>query len=133
MKNTIIIVFITTLFTCKAQQSTVSLHNSAEAFGINGYYYKDFNNYLNVFEDTWVYTNGNTSLTTTLQKKAMVHVTTSDLSSDYYTDVVIGEYKFIENGIEKINTLQNLLNNYSDPYDYNMVMTSVSISSDINT
>lgn len=133
MKNTIIILFITTLFTCKTQQSTVSLHNSAEAFSINGYYYKDFNNYLNVFGGTWIYTNGNNSFTIVLQKKIMGHISGPDFNISYYMDAIVGEYKYIENGVEKINPLQNLFNNYSDPFDYNILMSSVSISSDTNS
>lgn len=133
MKKIIIILCIINFFTCKAQVPTVSLHRPLIGSSENGYYYKDFNNYLNVFEGTWVFTNGNTSLTVKLQKKIMGHVTTSDLSINYYTDAIIGEYKYIENGTEKINTLQNLLNNYSDPIDYNMAMSSVSISSDTNS
>ena len=133
MKKIIIILCIINFIACKAQIPTISLHRPSVSPGEQGYYYKDFNNYLNVFEGTWIYTNGNNSFTIVLQKKIMGHITTSDLSINYYTDAIIGEYKYIENGIEKINTLQNLFNNYSDPFEYNILMSSVSISSDTNS
>ena len=112
---------------------TVSLHRPLIGSSENRYYYKDLNNHLNVFQGTWVYTNGNTSFTIVLQKKLMGHISIPTFNISYYTDAIIGEYKYIENGVEKINTLQNLFNNYSDPFDYNILMSSVSISSDANS
>jgi hypothetical protein len=130
MKNTIIILFITTFFACKAQVPTVSLHRPSIGSSENGYYYKDFNNYLNVFEGTWLYTNGNTSFTIVLQKKLMGHLSLPTFNISYYTDAIIGEYKYIENGIEKINTLQNINTNFSSPDNYNIRMNNISIYSD---
>ncbi len=106
---------------CKAQ-TIISLHTSNQ-YGKPGYYYKDLGNDLNNFEGTWVYTNGTTSLTLQLQKKEKVY---SGTNSNYYYDTIIGEYKYIENGIEKINTLSNLNQNYEDAFRYNIVEFSFS-------
>ena len=34
----------------------------------------------------------------------------------HYEDIIIGEYQYIENGIEKLNTLSNLSVNYFDQF-----------------
>ena len=86
-----------------------------------------------MFEGNWVFTNGSTSLTITLQKKIMGQISSSITNKTFYTDAIIGEYKYIENGIVKINTLHNLLNNELNPFNYNITMVGVSIASDINT
>jgi hypothetical protein len=126
MKNIITFICIINFFACRAQYPTVSLYNPSIDHDENGYYYKDFNNDLNVFEGTWVFTNGNTSLTLILQKKIMGHVDIPTFNTCYYTDAVIGEYSYIENGVEKINTLFNLNNNFSSPDKYNIVMDYIS-------
>lgn len=69
---------------------------------VNNAYYKDVNNYLNPFEGTWFYTNGNTTLKIVLQKMTMA------ANPVYYEDLLIGEYQYIENGMEKINTLSEI-------------------------
>ncbi|MBO3117898.1 hypothetical protein J4050_14170 [Winogradskyella sp. DF17] len=67
-------------------------------------YYKDMDAQLNDFEGTWLYTNGNTSLKLVLQKITM------HFNGRCYQDIIIGEYQYIENGVEKVNTLQDLAN-----------------------
>tara|TARA_R110002111_G_scaffold126258_1_gene190814 strand:- start:160 stop:699 length:540 start_codon:yes stop_codon:yes gene_type:complete len=66
----------------------------------NGYY-KDVNNVLNDFEGTWLYTNGNTSLKITLTKNIQY------FNGKFYEDIIVGGYQYIENGVEKINTLSD--------------------------
>jgi len=124
MKNIIILICIINFFACKAQHPIVSLHNSPVDYGEDGYYFKDINNDLNPFEGTWVYSNGDTFFTLILQKKSLSHVSSN--LSNYYTDALIGEYKYVENGIEKINTLQNLTINYSNHFKYNIDFTIIS-------
>ncbi|WP_417619968.1 DUF6705 family protein [Oceanihabitans sediminis] len=65
-------------------------------------YYKDLDNEINAFEGTWLYTNGNTSLKMVLEKQEMY------FNGKYYKDIIIGEYQYIENGVELINTLDDL-------------------------
>src|SRR5690554_6657724 len=72
---------------------------------IAGAYYKDLDNVLDTFEGTWLYTNGTTSLKIVLVKKSVF------FEGSYYEDLMVGEYQYIENGTEKINTLSNLNQN----------------------
>ena len=67
-----------------------------------GAYYKDAANELNKFEGTWLYTNGNTSFKLILQKRTM------QLIKNYYKDVLVGGYQYIENGVEKVNWLSDV-------------------------
>lgn len=65
-------------------------------------YYKDVNNLLDQYEGTWLYTSGNNSLKIVLIKK------TNQYNGRYYEDLIIGEYQYVENGVEKINTLSEI-------------------------
>lgn len=87
--------------------------NTTSNYGAEGFYFKDINNDFNSFEGTWEYTSGNTSLTISFRKRINVHQQSE--ISNYHLDALVGEYKYIENGIEKVNTLSNLINNHSDP------------------
>jgi hypothetical protein len=98
---------------CMAQ-SIQPLYNGER--NIDGAYYKDTNNDLDNFVGTWKYTNGATSLTIVLQKKEMQNY--SDNSISYYEDILVGGYKYVENGVEKINTLPLPAQNLPDNYDY---------------
>lgn len=100
---------------CNAQSPIKSLYDGET--GIVGAYYKDLDNDLDKFVGTWKYTNGSTSLTITLIKKVMQPLISENMN--YYEDIIIGEYKYIENGVEKINTLPQLLVN-KGPYEYNI-------------
>jgi len=117
MKNIYLIVAAILLFTnCKAQTPVKSL--STDSKDIWGAYYKDTYNDLDRYVGTWKYTNGLTSLTITLQKKTMQHY--EDDYDSYYEDVLIGEYKYIENGVEKVNTLPLLVGNSTNTYKHNI-------------
>ena len=80
----------------------------------NGSYYKDVNNILNTFEGTWLYTNGTSSIKIKLTKVYMYHSVAG--SRDYYEDLIIGGYQYIENGVEKINSLTDA-DYITMPYD----------------
>lgn len=101
---------------CKAQSPVKSLYGAY--INVNGAYYKDIYNDFDKFVGTWKYTNGSTSLTIVLQKKLQHYEFNSN--NDYYLDMLIGEYKYVENGIEKINTLSLLSQNLDDPYKHNI-------------
>ncbi|AYN00261.1 DUF6705 family protein [Chryseobacterium sp. 3008163] len=109
MKTTFLlfIILISTFF--KSQSVIIDIEESG--FGKPaGYYRKDMNNLLDSFQGTYVYTNGNKSLKIVLKKMIQQPV------SSHYEDIIIGEYQYIENGVEKINTLSNLNIVYSDQY-----------------
>ena len=73
-------------------------------------YYKDTHNDFDNYTGIWKYTSGSTSLTITLQKKIQQTVYNFD-GSQYQMDFIVGGYKYVENGIEKINTLSQLSQN----------------------
>lgn len=84
---------------CKAQSPILNMEVDTKYDAPNNSYYKDINNVLNDYEGTWLYTNGNTSLKITLIKSIQY------FNGKFYEDVLIGGYQYIENGVEKINTL----------------------------
>lgn len=102
------IIIITLLaITCKAQTPVIDISQSR--FGQpDGYYMKDINNYLNPFEGTYIYSNGTTSFKVVLVKKEQQY------NGRYYEDLIIGEYQYVENGIEKVNTLNQINTVYND-------------------
>ena len=92
---------------CKAQTPIIDISES-ELGQPDGYYIKDINNYLNPFEGTYLYTNGNTSFKIILVKKVQQY------NGRYYEDLIIGEYQYIENGVEKVNTLNQINTVYNN-------------------
>lgn len=108
MKYFIILLIIIST-SLKSQSSIIDIEEPG--FGKpNGYYQKDTNNILDPFQGTYIYANGNTSFKIILTKMMMQPV------ASHYEDLIIGEYQYIENGVEKINTLSNLNIPYSDQY-----------------
>jgi hypothetical protein len=93
-----LILFFAAALICKAQSPVYDI--SAIRDGIKGSYYKDTNSMLNGYDGTYLYTNGTTSFKIILKK------TTS--KAYYYEDLIIGEFQFIENGVEIGNTLSNI-------------------------
>lgn len=85
----------------------------------SGVYYKDTYNDFDKFVGTWKYTNGSTSLTIVLQKKIQ-HTVYKNNGAYYDMDFIIGGYKYIENGVEKINTLSQLTENFDYVYSYHI-------------
>jgi hypothetical protein len=70
-------------------------------------YYVDINNEMDFFIGTWVYTEGSTTVKIEFKKELRVDW------NGHFTDLLVGEYQYIENGVEKINTL-NLINSRND-------------------
>jgi len=95
--NTVILLLA--LCSCKAQSPIVERDASFDG-KVQGTYFKDLNNEFNKFEGTWIFTNGNTTFTLVLEKKEMVYD-----GSEFYFDELFGEYRYIENGVEIVNTL----------------------------
>lgn len=101
MKILIVILFSLLFSNCKAQYPVIDIDDS-DLGQPNGYYIKDIHNYLNQFEGTYLYTNGNTSLKIILVKKVQQY------NGEYYEDLIIGEYQYVANGVEKVNTLSKI-------------------------
>jgi len=104
-----------------AQNPVIPIENQNWQTVANAYY-KDTNNVFEAFEGTWLYQNGNDSITIKLIKKE------SMLVSNYiscYRDFLIGEVKYVKNGIERLNTLNNLAINHVDFRKYNLYSAGI--------
>lgn len=99
-----ILLFIS-ITACKAQSPIYDIADIKN--GPEGSYYKDTKGVLDGYDGTYLYTNGTTSLKIILKKKTLS-------KGYYYKDLIIGEFQYIENGIELNNTLANIDVNYSD-------------------
>jgi hypothetical protein len=91
---------------CKAQTPIVDLYGDNKYPKINNAYYKDVTGFLDQYVGTWLYTNGDTSLKIVFQKKEMKFFPLPPTT--YYEDMLVGEYQYIENGVEKVNTLDQI-------------------------
>lgn len=107
MKKILILALSILNFGCRAQSQIINILDK-NGTTITDAYYQDSDFLLNQFEGNYLYTNGTTSLNIVLVKKVMQYTT------DCYQDLIIGEYHYIENGVEKINTLLDLENPYLD-------------------
>jgi hypothetical protein len=117
MKNIIVILITIVSFTTKAQ-----IYNRYDNLNygdvVNGYY-KDVNNFQNQFVGTWVYQNGQEYLEVRFVKKEMMLRRPGP--KQFYADALVGEYRYIDvNGVEKVNSLFNLIENHESMFDYNM-------------
>ena len=113
MKNiTLLIVLITTL-SCRAQSPVIPLSDHQSDL-IDNCYHKDIDNDLDPYVGTWVFQNSSSSFTITFQKIVQY------FNGDYYEDMLVGEYKYIDGGVELINTLANTP---SDPFEHNISAT----------
>lgn len=81
---------------CKAQ--TVSLDASYWEYP-EGTYIKDTFNEMDKFVGTWQYTDGTNTFIIVLQKKTHIY------NGEYYEDFLVGEYRYVSNGVEIVNTL----------------------------
>jgi len=110
-----VIILIMSLFSCKAQTIIKSLdgEGSCPPYDTNCYE-KDINNEFEKYVGTWKYINGNTELTFKLKKE--IHYQIYEDRS--FQDLLVGEYKYIENGIEKVNTLDDFDDTSITGYDH---------------
>ena len=103
MKHIIIITAILSFLSCKAQSPIIPLGDYNTEL-VSGSYQKDVNNNLNSFEGSWKYESGNTSFTISLRKISQY------FNGHYYRDDLIGDYSYIENGVELVNSLPDFNN-----------------------
>jgi hypothetical protein len=102
MKKFIVIAAFLYLFSCKAQISIVPIQNKNEIEIQSNTYLNDGDGLLNPYVGTWVYTNGTDTLKFVLRKA------TNNYNGYYYEDVIYGEYQYIKEGVEIINTLSEI-------------------------
>ena len=120
--QTTLILLLVSLLSCKAQ-NVVPL-DSSEPIYINnsGDYYKDTNNLFNTFEGTWLWEDPatNCSLTVIFKKEENI-----DSGFGYTYDLLVGEYRYIENGV----LLDDSLAAINDPSiigeDHNITGTNI--------
>lgn len=105
MKSLILTTLLLITINCKAQSPIIDIIDLDGTRQTNAYY-KDVNNLLNPYAGTYVYTNGNTIFKIVFVKKVLQY------NTQYYEDLIIGEYQYIENGVEKANTLSNINTTY---------------------
>ncbi|WP_268848222.1 DUF6705 family protein [Flavobacterium aestivum] len=96
-------VFFILLNSCMAQSPVLDITDISMFNTIKGAYYKDTKNVLNGYDGTYVCTNDSISFKIKLQKNIM-----TSRNGQFYEDLVAGEYQWIENGVEKVNTLSQL-------------------------
>jgi hypothetical protein len=108
-------------FACKAQTPIEPRYSNPDYGYQEGAYYKDLDNDYDRFEGTWEYHNGMDTLKIVLVKREMQYIDNSGYSigPSYYQDMLVGEYRYVENGIEKVNTL-GYLNINNDPLSFNL-------------
>jgi hypothetical protein len=101
---------------------TLNLDGANENYGKDGFYYKDINNVLNNFVGNYKLESGTVSFSISLQKKI-----NSSYGGAFNEDILIGAYKYVDNNIEKINTLNTLNTILSDGKNYpihaNLILT----------
>lgn len=113
MKKIIVIILLSFTSLGFGQNPVIDLldDNGSE---ISGAYYKDVNNLLNPFEGTYIYTDGSKTLKIVLVKKVMQY------NGSYYEDLIIGEYQYAVNGIERVNTLSQINTVYNNQKRHNI-------------
>lgn len=116
MKKTIIIsLFIVSAY-CSAQSPILNLQ-TADFADIENAYYKDIENFQDQFVGTWVYTDAVKTIRFRFIKKEMFYYQST---KNCYVDFLVGEMQYIENGVEKINSLMNLNSYHSEIFVYSL-------------
>jgi len=113
MKLFQLLILFVICFACKAQ--TISLTNVNWLTVPDGAYVKDTDGKLDVFLGTWKWTNGNDEFTVVFVKKLMYD---GEGTNKYQKDIVMGGYRYINNGVEITNTL-----NFTTSFDVNDIST----------
>ncbi|MBM6498043.1 DUF6705 family protein [Flavobacterium macrobrachii] len=118
MKKIVLLLLICASF--NAQSPILDLYNDKDEMNtpVNAYY-KDIPNFFNQFVGTWIYVNGLEKLEIRFRKREMMLSRPGEYQ--YYEDVLVGEYKYINpDGVEKVNSLLNLNVNHLSYFDYNL-------------
>jgi hypothetical protein len=104
MKNIIIITLcIFSFLSCKAQNIT-PIYNEDEIEIFAKAYYKDVDNDLDPYAGKWKWEDGNNSLEIIFNK--IVH---NDEGDGNFSDDLVGEYKYIENGAVLVDSFDPLM------------------------
>ena len=115
---TIALISIFSITSCRAQVSPLY---KADPDLPEGTYFKDMDNDLDKFVGTWKWQNGNDEFIVVLEKKEHI----LDVDGEYYNDLLIGEYSYIENGVELANYLPNLNDSSILVEEHNLTLLSI--------
>ena len=85
----------------------------------SGAYYKDINSHLNQFEGTYKYSGGNIELTMVFKKIIKHH------NGIYYEDLLIGEVKFVKDGLVFFNNLSKINTVYPNQLLHHIVGNTI--------
>lgn len=102
-----LIIVLAVSINCKAQITIVPLQDRVPGETMSNHYIADVEGVLNPYVGTWLYTDSTTSLKIVLRKEV------NDDNGYYHEDVLYGEYQYIKDGVEKINTLSQIDNVYT--------------------
>ena len=80
------------------------------------YYLKDVNNEFEKFEGEWQYLGVDMSMTLKLKKEEHYQ----PYPDTKFMDLLVGEYQYIENGVEKVNTLADFNSPQVSGYEHNL-------------
>ncbi len=97
MKNIFFTIIILITLSCKAQIVPLEANYWEVP---NGSYFKDTFNEMDKFVGTWKFETSTDTLIIIIQKKTYVYD-----GDEFYEDLLIGEYHYVSNGVEQVNTL----------------------------
>jgi hypothetical protein len=117
MKHIIIALIFFSFFSSKAQTLIKSIYNDKPCpqFDTNCYE-KDINHYFDNFVGEWKFENDNTTIIFKLKKEIQYQL---DVNSNY-TDLLVGEFLYIKDNVEIINSLQDFDDINIEGYDHNI-------------
>lgn len=121
MKKILKFLLLLIFFNVSAQSPILNM-NTEDIGDIENAYYKDLDNILYSMEGTWLYQNGGAILKIKLRKRESV---LEPNLHPYYLDYLVGEYEYIKDGTEKVNTLSNFMTDYIDISKYNLYSVAI--------
>lgn len=113
MKKLLMLLFFVVSYSCKAQQ-TIPMSMDYTNYLKNNNYIKDTNNDLNKFIGTWKWINPTNSNTYFEINFFKVLYWNPNNINNFFEDTILGNYKYVENGVIITNTLT--WNTYNDLY-----------------
>lgn len=109
-----------------AQRNVYSLSDfMAQSEHEAGAYYKDTDNVLDGYVGTWEYLQANKVFRVFIYKEVDVNYYNFNTASNFKIDKLVGNYIYLENGIEIINTTNNLLTAGSPLTSNHIYMTAI--------
>ncbi|NBL63845.1 hypothetical protein GV828_01380 [Flavobacterium sp. NST-5] len=114
MKKYILILIVAISTNAFAQNPVIEIESWDGKMLPNGAYLKDANNRQSQYVGTWHYSENGKELTLVLKRYEMA------FTGRTYNDILVGEYKYVVNGITVINTLPNLNNDLPNKWSHNI-------------